>query len=374
MSLKKYKLGELIEESFRKNVDLEYDVSYVRGISNNKEIMKTKADVDESVIHKFYIVNPGEFVYNPRTTRMGDKVGLGFNNTDSPLIFSFNNIAFYLKESAKSVILPEYLYIFFNRPEFDRYAMINGWGSATELFSIDEMYDVNIELPPIVIQQKYVDVYNALVENQKSYERGLDDLKLSCDAYIENLRRNTSSKEIGQYISCTDRVTDVTNLVIQGISNQHVLIDSNSRVNGVEKSKYLRINPFEFAYSPIHINDGSIAFNDKNESFLLSPIYKTFKVVKDKELNPEYLMMWLSRNEFTRYCWFYAFGSARDNFEWEQMCKVRIPIPKIEIQNDIVNIYKCYKQRLKINDYLKQQIKTICPILIKGSIEEGKKE
>lgn len=112
MALSKYKLGELIEESFRKNDKLEYGIDYVRGISNNKTITQTKADVDESVIHKFYIVNPGEFVYNPRTTRMGDKVGLGFNRSENPLLFSFNNIAFCIKETAKSIILPEYLYMY----------------------------------------------------------------------------------------------------------------------------------------------------------------------------------------------------------------------------------------------------------------------
>ena len=153
MALKKIKLRELIQESYRKNIDLKYDISYVRGISNSKEITQTKADVEKNVIHKFYVVMPGEFVYNPRTTRMGDKVGLGYNNTETPLLFSFNNIAFYIKEEAKKLLLPEYLYMFFNRSEFDRYAMINGWGSATELFSIEEMYDMEMKLPDIQTQQ-----------------------------------------------------------------------------------------------------------------------------------------------------------------------------------------------------------------------------
>ena len=73
MALIKYKLGDLIQESFRKNDALSFDISFVRGISNNKEITKTKADVDESVIRKFYIVNPGEFVYNPRTTSVASQ-------------------------------------------------------------------------------------------------------------------------------------------------------------------------------------------------------------------------------------------------------------------------------------------------------------
>ena len=92
MGLSKYKLGDLIQESLRKNDDLIFDVSFVRGISNNKQIVETKATVDDNVIRKFYIVNPGEFVYNPRTTRMGDKLGLAYNDTATPLLFSFNII------------------------------------------------------------------------------------------------------------------------------------------------------------------------------------------------------------------------------------------------------------------------------------------
>lgn len=151
MGLSRYKFKELLQESFCKNQDLEFDISYVRGISNNKQITLTKANVDEAVIRKFYVVNRGEFVYNPRTTRMGDKVGLGFNNTETPLLFSFNNIAFFINEFARNIILSEYLYMYFNRPEFDRYAMIHGWGSATELFSFEEMCDIEINLPPLAI-------------------------------------------------------------------------------------------------------------------------------------------------------------------------------------------------------------------------------
>lgn len=97
----------------------------------------------------------------------------------------------------------------------------------------------------------------------------------------------------------------------------------------------MRIDPREFGYSPIHINDGSIAFNDSKHSYLLSPIYKTFKVIDEEILYPEYLMMWFSREEFTRYCWYYAFGSARDTFEWNQMCEVKIPVPDIKVQKQL---------------------------------------
>jgi len=308
-----------------------------------------------------------DFVFNPARMELNS---IALNTAIEKGICSSLYEIFYM--TRKDLVLPQYLNLYIKRNEFARNCWFNAIGSARNYFRIPDLSEFEIELPDIPTQQKYVDIYLSMIENQKAYERGLEDLKLVCDAYIEDLRRKMPCKEIGGYIECTDRKTDNPKLRIQGISNQQKLVDSNSRVDGVDTEKYLRIDSREFGYSPIHINDGSIAFNATKDSFLLSPIYKTFKVANESKLLPEYLMMWFGRNEFIRYCTFHAFGSARDTFEWEQMCKVKIPIPSIEVQQAIVNIYKCYTDRKEINEKLKQQIKDVCPILIKGAIEEGK--
>jgi len=378
MALSKYKLGTLIQESFRKNSEMKFDVSYVRGISNNKQITLSKADVDNGVIHKFYIVNPGEFVYNPRTTRMGDKVGLGYNNTHIPLLFSFNNIAFSIKESAKNILLPEYLYMFFNRSEFDRYAMTNGWGSATELFSMEEMCDIDIKLPNLPTQQKYVDIYNAMVANQQAYERGLDDLKLTCDAYIEDLRRRMPCEKIGKYlIECNER-NDIGLTVdnVRGIATSKEFIDTKANMNGVPLSNYKMVRPNEIAYISDTSRRGdkiSLAMNSSDETYLVSSISTVFRTNK-KYLLPEYLFLFYSRTEFDRYARFNSWGSARETFNWDNMCDVKIPIPDITIQKSIAEMYTVYNTRKRINEQLKTQIKDICPILIKGSLGEGKEQ
>ena len=164
--MKNYKkLGGYIEVLNRRNTDLKLGLDSVRGISNTKQITETsKATVDESVISKFYVINPGEFVYNPRTTRMGDKVGLVFNNTDKPLLFTFNNLAFRIKDSAKDKLLPDYLYLFFCRSEFDRYARINSWGSATELFLFEDLCNIKFAVPDLKEQEKIVNTYNAITK------------------------------------------------------------------------------------------------------------------------------------------------------------------------------------------------------------------
>lgn len=373
MALTKYKLGALIHELHRFNSSLEYGLEYVRGISNNKEITKTKADVDETVIHKFYVIYPGEFIYNPRTTRMGDKVGLGYNNTSIPLLFTFNNIAFRIKESARNILLPDYLYIYFNRAEFDRYAIAHSWGSATELFTFEELCDIDIDLPDLPMQQKYVDIYKAMVANQQSYERGLEDLKLVCDGYIEELRRRNPAESIGQYLTQkNNRNTDKRIEYVVGLSTKKQFREAQSRVNREELGNYKIVKPDEIAFVPTTDTWKVLAFaqNTFGHDVVVSPIYEVFSVDKSV-IVPEYLAMWLSRNEFDRYARFHSWGSARENFSYDDMCNIQIPIPDINVQKAIVDIYNVYLMRKKLNDQLKSQIKEICPILIRGSLEEG---
>lgn len=380
MALTKYKLGDLIQESFRKNDALAYDISYVRGISNNKQITKTKADVDESVIHKFYIVNPGEFVYNPRTTRMGDKVGLGYNDTKTPLLFSFNNIAFFIKDEAKDLLLPEYLYMYYNRNEFDRYAMINGWGSATELFGMDEMCDIDIELPPLPVQQKYVDIYKAMLANQQSYERGIEDLRIVFEGYLDKLRNSFKHETIGNYIEiCEDKNDELQYGLdsVRGISIEKRLIDTKADMTGVNLKPYYLLRPNEFVYVTVTSRNGekiSLAINDSENTYICSSSYVVFRCKDTNSLLPQYLMLYFSRAEFNRYARFNSWGSARETFDWNEMCEVKIPIPNIESQKAIANIYSCYVEKKAIGEKLKKQIKDICPVLIKGSIEEARKE
>ena len=93
--------------------------------------------------------------------------------------------------------------------------------------------------------------------------------------------------------------------------------------------------------------------------------------VKDtKTLLPEYLFMYFNRPEFDRYARFNSWGSAREVFTMDDMNDVEIPIPDISVQREIVNIHKCYVERQRIAEALKEQLKNICPVLIRGSLTE----
>ena len=375
MGLSKYKLGELIELRDVRNSDLQYGIADVRGVNNLKQLMPTKADLNGRDLTKFQIVSPGKFVFNHRTSRNGSKFSIAYNDGERPIICTEDYVVFRVKDDCKQILEAIWLYMFFNRPEFDRYVITNSWGSSTEFYNWEDICSISLDLPPIDIQKKYVAVYNAMLANQQSYERGLEDLKLTCDAYIEELRRNIPSVAIGKYLIPSDE-RNTLNLSadsVRGLSVSKDMIETKANMNGVSVSNYKIVPPRYIAYVSDTSRRGdkmSLGFNRTKETFLVSSISTVFKT-DTRYLLPEFLMLYICRDEFDRYARFHSWGSARETFDWDEMCDVRIPIPAIEIQQDIVNIYEAYLTRKEINEKLKTQIKNLCPILIKGSIEEA---
>lgn len=370
MGLTKYTLGDLLDRNNETNIDLKYGIDDVRGVLNTKGISNTKVSVEDRDLSKFLVVRAGGFIFNHR---VHDKLGLGYNTSNDTYIFTNDYVSFYVKPELKeTVLLPDYLYIWFLRPEFDRYMLFKTYGSATLFFNWDNMCELEIKLPDIGVQQKYVDIYKAMVANQQSYERGLEDLKLVCDGYIEDLRRKLPCERIGKYITQKNaRNTDKSNEFVVGLSTRKEFREAQSRVNRDELGNYKIVEPDEFAFVPTTDTWKVLAFalNKFGRAVVVSPIYEVFCVDK-AEIIPEYLSMWLSRKELDRYARFNSWGSARENFSFEDMSNVSIPIPDISVQKAIAEIYSVYIMRKKINDQLKARIKNICPILIKGSLEE----
>ena len=370
MALIKYKLGELIESCEYRNDNLEFGIDDVKGISIQKKFIETKAEMTDVSLKPYYLVQPDDFAYVTVTSRNGEKITLAHNTTDKTYIVSSSYIVFRVKD--KEHLLSDFLFIYFNRPEFDRYTRFNSWGSARETFSWEDMCDIDIELPSLPIQQKYVDIYKAMVENQQTYERGLDDLKLVCDAYIEDLRRKMPCEEIGKYLEKISNKNSKLEIInIKGVESSGKFAETKANIDGLDFTSYKIVTKNQFAYNPSRINLGSIALCE--EECIVSPMYEVFCVKDERILLPKYLMLWLRRDEFLRSTIFYAIGSVRDTFDFNLMQEVRIPIPNTKIQQSIVNIYNAYNKRKEINEKLKAQIKEICPILIKGSIEEAKR-
>lgn len=371
MGLTKYKLGSLIELSGERNTDGFYGINDVRGINNLKEMMSSKADLNGRDLTKFQIVYPGEFVFNHRTSRNGSKFSITYNYDAVPHIFTEDYVVFHIKKECSEILLKEWLYLYFCRPEFDRFVITNSWGSSTEFYNWSDICDLEISLPTIEQQRKFVDIYLALKSNLAAHQSKVDELKLVCDGYIEELRRQLPCEAIGSYIqqkkgkNSDKKISDVW-----GVSTTRQFIEASSAVDKNNLSNYKVVDYGDIAYVPTtHLKVYAIALSDKKTPFVVSPIYEVF-AVKDKDrLDPEYLYLWLCRDETMRYAFYNSWGSARENFNFDDMCTIKIPIPSIEIQRDIVNIHRCYIERQRIAAQLKNRIISLCPILIKGSLQ-----
>lgn len=366
------KLGAYIEQSDARNTDLRYGADAVVGLSTQKQMIDTKADLSGVSLASYKLFRPQEFAYVPDTSRRDDKMALAFNATDTTYLVSSISIVFRVADSES--LLADYLYVYFNRPEFDRYARFHSWGSARETFSWEDMCDIEIDLPPLLVQQKYVAVYRAMCANQQSYERGLEDLKFVCDAVLDQYKHTAPRKAVGDILREVDvRNDDGTISNVQGINIEKKFMPSVADTTSVNLARYKVVQRGQFAYSGMQTGRDEcirIALYDGGEPIVISPAYTVLEV-SDGDVLPAYVMMYFSRAESDRRGWFMSDASIRANLDLSRFFETEIPIPDITVQESIANIYRVYKERQAINAQLKEQIKSICPILVRGACMEA---
>lgn len=367
MGLTRYKIGDLISVVDERN---NLGIRKFYGININKEFMPTSANTDGLDETKYKVVKKGRFVYSGMQTGRDKCIRIGMQVKDETILVSPAYTTFEI--TSDDVVIPLYFFMRFLTKEKDRYGAFCSDGSIRSNLDWEIFCDMDIDLPPLSVQQKYVDVYQAMVANQKAYERGLDDLKLTCDAYIEDLRRKMPCEKIGPYIEPFDeRNSELSISLAQGITIDKEFADPKQVSKAERSAKIVRTG--QFAYNRATTRNGekiSIAYRDE-EDCVVSAAYQVFMITKSNQLLPGYLMTWFKRAEFDRYARYMSKGSAHEFFEYSDMEEVQIPIPPLPIQQSIVDIYTVYQQRQEINEKLKAQMKEICPILIKGSLEEG---
>lgn len=169
-------------------------------------------------------------------------------------------------------------------------------------------------------------------------------------------------KQLGQYIRQVDlRNKDLSVDRLLGVSISKTFIESIANTVGTDFRNYKIVKKGQFAYGTVTSRNGdkiSIALLDEDEC-IISSAYIVFEVIDEHELLPEYLMLWFSRPEFDRYSRYMSHGSVREQFSWDEMCKVELPVPSYEEQLEIVNSYRAISERIalkqKINDNLDAQ-------------------
>ena len=373
MGLTNYRLGDLIERRSERNTDLKYGIDDVRGISGEKYLMATKADLTERDLSTFRVVRPNDFAFNRRTSRMGGKWCIAYNETDKNIICTEDNVVFSIKRT--DLLLVEYLFMYINRSEFDRRVRFLSWGSASEFFNWEDMCNIVIPVPPAAIQRKYVRVYLAMKANLCAYESGNDDLRLVCDMMLEKLKHTNPKIAIGTFIQQTDiRNTDNQKFPFKGLSMDNYFIDSIANDTGLDFSAYKIVRPGDFGCVLMKIGRDcklTIAQNISDTNYLISPAYYSFSL---SGINPLYFMGCVSRHEFERHAWFMCDTSTRGSLSWQEFCRMEIPDANDKEQQTIANIYITAKKRKSIAERLKSIIKSACPVLIKGAIDEARKD
>lgn len=171
-------------------------------------------------------------------------------------------------------------------------------------------------------------------------------------------------KQLGQFIRQVDvRNTDGKEDNLLGVSVQKKFIPSIANTVGTDFRKYKIVKRGQFTYIPDTSRRGdkiAIALLLDYEEGIVSNVYTVFEVIDENQLLSEYLMLWFMRPEFDRYARFKSHGSVREVMDWDEMCKVELPVPEIEKQRQIVKAYNTINDRIalkrKINDNLAAQV------------------
>lgn len=359
-------LGTLIEKYRQKCGDTSAIVS---GVDINKQFIPTRANLNETDTSGYYLVPPSYFACNLMHIGRDERIPIAYNSSSHNYVVTSAYYVFCVRKNKREAILDEYLYIIFNTKEFDRLTWFYTDSSVRGNLKEDRFLDIEIPLPSLSEQQKIVNAWKALREIKEQNEAIAAPLMQLCQSYIQELKHKYESVEIGSYIEeCNERNTDLTygTKSVRGLAVSKGMIETKANLQGVSLSSYKLVHPKEIAFVPDTSRRGdkmSLGLNDSNSIYLVSSISCVFKTDSNTLLS-NYLYLLFCRSEFDRYARFNSWGSAREAFSFEDMKRVRIPLPPLSVQQAIVNIYNCANEAKKIAAEADRMSREVCPALI----------
>lgn len=359
-------LGTLIEKYRQKCGDTSAIVS---GVDINKQFIPTRANLNETDTSGYYLVPPSYFACNLMHIGRDERIPIAYNSSSHNYVVTSAYYVFCVRKNKREAILDEYLYIIFNTKEFDRLTWFYTDSSVRGNLKEDRFLDIEIPFPSLSEQQKIVNAWKALREIKEQNEAIAAPLMQLCQSYIQELKHKYESVEIGSYIEeCNERNTDLTygTKSVRGLAVSKGMIETKANLQGVSLSSYKLVHPKEIAFVPDTSRRGdkmSLGLNDSNSIYLVSSISCVFKTDSNTLLS-NYLYLLFCRSEFDRYARFNSWGSAREAFSFEDMKRVRIPLPPLSVQQAIVNIYNCANEAKKIAAEADRMSREVCPALI----------
>lgn len=167
-------------------------------------------------------------------------------------------------------------------------------------------------------------------------------------------------KKLGDYIQPVDvRNSDLKVSHLLGLSIEKCFIESIANTIGTDFRPYKIVKKGQFAYGPVTSRNGdkiTIALLKEADVCIISSSYSVFEITDTTKLLPEYLMLWFSRPEFDRYARYKSHGSVREIFDWDEMCRVELPVPDLKEQEKIVNTYNAITKRIQLKQKINENL------------------
>lgn len=342
------------------------------GINKDKVFMPTVANVSTVDIRKYKIVSKGRFVFSGMQTGRDVCIRIALYDNDTPALISPAYTTFTVREDKD--MLSEFFFMYFMRAEMDRYGWFISDSSVRSNLDWVRFIEIQIPLPSPEMQKELVATWKGLRDMKEQNEAMAAPLMQLCQSRLQELKHTYPLSEIGPYIEqCDERNYEnlYTQDDVRGISTDKKFLPTKANLEGVSLTSYKVVNPMDFAYVADTSRRGdkiALALNTTDDKILISSIYTTFKSKDSSKLLSEYLYLMMSRSEFDRYARFHSWGSARETFNWDDMCRVAIPLPSIEEQQAIVNIYKCAAECKRIAEEADKLSREICPALMQKAI------
>ena len=357
------RLGDYITQRREKNNNLNVPIL---GVTRDGFIPPKQEEANTSLYNVFYKY---DFVFNPARMELNS---IYLNMEYDKAICSSLYEIFYVNNPNE--LLPEYLNLFIKRGEFARFCWYDAVGSARNYFRVANMQDIMIPLPSLNTQRELVATWKGLRVLKEQNEAIAEPLFQLCQSYIQKLKHNCKKEKLEKYIEeINTRNTDDKFGVesLRGVTSDGNFDNTKAKTEGLNFTNYKVIKHNQFAYNPSRINIGSIALN-LDKTAIISPMYVAFQIKSEYSnvLLSEYLNIWFQRPEFQRSTLFYASGSVRDTFNFGEMQRALVPIPTIEIQQAIINIFQCAKEAKRIAEEADKLSREICSALIQKVIHE----
>ena len=354
-------LGSLVE-----TVDVRggtVDHEEIEGVNINKTFVPTVANLENTDLSKYKHVPTFAFAANLMHIGRDVIFPVALNTSRETKFVSPAYFVFRIKDGCK--LLPLFLLTLFRTSSFDRRVWFATDSSIRGNLTWEDMCRMKIPLPPIEVQRAYVDAYKGLTALIEENEVLLKSLEATAQACVAECREKWPMVALGKYIEPIDvRNSDLKIKLSQGICNEKYFQNPKQVSKNAKSDKVVR--PGQFAYNRATTRNGekiSIALR-YGETCTVSSAYQVFQVINEQVLSSEFLLLWFKRKEFDRYARYMSKGSAHEFFEFDDMCRVKIPLPPIEVQRAIVALYHCAEEARKIAAEARLQLTQVCPAMI----------